>query len=147
MSSLLNELRRKNPYQVPENYFVISEDEIMTKILKEPKGKYFPLQPYLKISMGIAATLILGVSTYYFVASNSMNTMTAKQLKSALKTIPDEELNYYVMTNIDGMNDELLAQTLDINQNIYKMEMNTADSTMIEEYINEVDDAFILEQN
>jgi hypothetical protein len=75
------------------------------------------------------------------------NSMTAMELKSALKTLPEAELNQYLMQNANGLNEDILAQTLDFDKNIYKMELNSADSTIVEAYINEVDDAYILEQN
>jgi hypothetical protein len=97
--------------------------------------------------MSIAATIVICFSVYHFVMPKTANSMTAMELKSALKTLPEAELNQYLMQNANGFNEDILAQTLDFDKNIYKMELNSADSTIVEAYINEVDDAYILEQN
>jgi len=147
LSPLLEGLRKKNPYKVPEAYFSKFEDEVMMKISTPSQGKRISIQTYLKVAMSIAATLVICFSIYHFAMPKAANGMTATELKSALKTVPEAELNQYLMQNANGLNEDILAQTLDFDKNIYKMELNSADSTIVEAYINEVDDAYILEQN
>jgi hypothetical protein len=147
LSPMLKGLRKKNPYQVPDAYFSKFENEVMMKISTPSYGKRISSQTYFKVAMSIAATIVICFSVYHFVMPKTANGMTAMELKSALKTLPEAELNQYLMQNANGLNEDILAQTLDFDKNIYKMELNSADSTIVEAYINEVDDAYILEQN
>lgn len=147
LSPMLKGLRKKNPYKVPDAYFSKFEDEVMMKISTSSHSKRISIQTYFKVAMSIAATIVICFSVYHFVMPKTANSMTAMELKSALKTLPEAELNQYLMQNANGLNEDILAQTLDFDKNIYKMELNSADSTIVEAYINEVDDAYILEQN
>jgi len=144
LSPLLESLRNKNSFRVPEDYFANAEQKIMSNIKEEYKGRTVSLTPWIKISMGMVAGIILVLGIYFLKLSQSLDTMSSTQLQSALKTLPEEELNTYLMNHTEGLNNELLAQTLDINNNIYNIKI---DSSIIDSYINEADMDFITEQN
>ena len=97
LSPMLKGLRKKNPYKVPDAYFSKFEDEVMMKISTSSHGKRISIQTYFKVAMSIAATIVICFSVYHFVMPKTSNGMTAMELKSALKTLPEAELNQYLM--------------------------------------------------
>ena len=147
LSPLLENLRSKNPFQMPQYYFKHTEDEIMKKIRESKKVKNFSLHLVTKIGIGMAASLLLGISIYTILSPSTPQKMSSTDLRSALKTLPEEELNAYVMKNSNSLNDDLIAQTLDFNRHLYEFNIKNLDSTTIDTYINDMDGQFLTEQN
>lgn len=147
LSPLLNDLRTKNPFKVPQDYFGHTEDKIMNKIRKTKKGKPFSLHLLPNIGLGMAASLLLSIGIYTFLSPSTPQKMSTSELQSALKSLPKEDLDDYIMTNSNSLNDDLIAQTLDFNRHPYQFNIKNLDSTTIDTYINDIDEPFLTEQN
>lgn len=145
LSPLLNDLRTKNPFKAPQDYFGHTEDKIMNKIRETKKGKLFSPHLLPKIGLGMAASLLLSLGIYTFLSPSTPQKMSTSELQSALKSLPKEDLNDYIMTNSNSLNDDLIAQTLDFNRHPYQFNIKNLDSTIIDTYINDIDEPFLTE--
>jgi deoxyhypusine synthase len=147
LSPLLENLRHKNPFQVPQDYFKRTEDKIMDKMRESKKVKIFSLPHLPKIGIGMAASLLLGIGIYTFLSTTSPQKMSSSDLREALKSLPKDEVNDYIIMNSNSLNNDLIAQTLDLNGQHFELNIKGLDSTTIDKYIDDIDEQFLTEQN
>jgi len=147
LSPLLENLRHKNPFQVPQDYFKRTEDKIMDKMRESKKVKIFSLHHLPKIGIGMAASLLLGIGIYTFLSTTSPQKMSSSDLREALKSLPKDEVNDYIIMNSNSLNNDLIAQTLDLNHQHFEFNIKSIDSTTIDKYIDDIDEQFLTEQN
>jgi deoxyhypusine synthase len=147
LSPLLENLRHKNPFQVPQDYFKRTEDKIMDKMRESKKVKIFSLHHLPKIGIGMAASLLLGIGIYTFLSTTSPQKMSSSDLREALKSLPKDEVNDYIIMNSNSLNNDLIAQTLDLNRQHFELNIKGLDSTTIDKYIDDIDEQFLTEQN
>jgi hypothetical protein len=147
LSPLLENLRHKNPFRVPQDYFKRTEDTIMDKMRESKKVKIFSLHHLPKIGIGMAASLLLGIGIYTFQSTTSPQKISSSELREALKSLPKDELNEYIIMNSNSLNNDLIAQTLDFNRQHFEFNIKSIDSTTIDKYIDDIDEQFLTEQN
>jgi len=95
----------------------------------------------------MAASLLLGIGIYTFLSTTSPQKMSSSDLREALKSLPKDEVNDYVIMNSNSLNNDLIAQTLDLNGQHFELNIKGLDSTTIDKYIDDIDEQFLTEQN
>jgi hypothetical protein len=136
----LNEISKKNPFIVPENYF----EEINRKIISstinthsevKERSIYLKLRPYLAVAASIAVLALLSYTAFYFLET-SKNT----------KVVPEITLNEFSENYLNDIDNLTLEENAgSIEQNVASIDLNSKEIIDYLEFDN-VDINIIYEQ-
>ncbi len=84
---------RQNPFKVPENYFEELEKNILSKVKKNPKKKYFfsETKTVYKYAATLFLLLALGGVIWWSLPTNTINNSTIQLAKTTIKDAKIEE--------------------------------------------------------
>ena len=151
LSPFLSNLKKKNSFQVPPNYFEQMQREVLTKAKQLEEKKPAPsswisqlmdqlsqlLQPKFALALtGVAALVI------FILFRLSPNEMTLQELN--LADISSEEMQDYLADNLEDIDDDMLLEMSDELSETYftpTMDYPEEDVDMIlDDLINDIDD-------
>lgn len=108
----IEDFKKRNPFDVPEDYFINLTHDIMDKVDDTKERSIFSLKT-LPISIGIAATLVFGI--WFF---NSDTEVTNHDLIEVLAyyQVEDELLYEYIELEEEIQIDDYLIDQFDYNE-------------------------------
>ena len=118
----LNDISKKNPFLVPENYFEEVNRRIISSTVEnhsevKERSIYYRLRPYLAIAASIAILALLGYTAIYFLKPDRTT-----------KGIPEITLNEFsenYLNDIDNLTLEENAGSFE--QNVASINLNSKD--------------------
>lgn len=141
---LIDLVGKRNPYQVPDNYFEQSSDMILSKVKANASSNSRIIQ-LLKPILSIAAIICIGLFIVFYMNHNKQESiqLSEVEVKAELNKLPSSEIEAYLNNHVDEINEEILFTNTNINNiNIY-LNDNEAVNEEINKYINESSEADI----
>jgi len=113
---------KKNPFLVPYNYFEKSEVDIIYNVLNQQKRPKTSIVTFLKPLIIAAVFALIFFSFFWFdITHSSAPRLSEKEVRYELSKMDATEIEYYLINNIDDVNEEeLMMQSNSATLPIYK---------------------------
>lgn len=131
-----------DPYYIEDDFFQYAQ-LLPKETTQRKKIKITPLY----FTMAACGLMLMGMGIFTYLAKPNTNSLTTLQLKTKLEETEKSELQNYLLSQIENINEEDLFINTDVkNINVLNID-NQFNKSILNEEIYQLDEAEILELN
>ncbi len=140
MMMKIDDIEKKNPFKVPDNYFENLNERILGNILSETNRKrkvvnVINLKPFLAIAASVVLIVVIGLSVLFNNTGPKQEVMLTKQKTDYINELALENIDIsYLEDEVSGLWSEPIFGDLEIEDIIHYLENENISISEIYEF-------------